>query len=156
HMDTIVLDPHFDRMLVVGEKHASGPKVFKINSGSLRLASRPFRVMFNGEYAESMQDIVTLPDDSSNAFLIILRIMHYMEDKLPKTLTKSELIDLAELSHKYDISGIVINFVRTKWLGTHKGDEKYWPATTVCQDWALATRRFQLKEDSDYLYSVLA
>jgi hypothetical protein len=66
------------------------------------------------------------------------------------------MVDLAALSDKYQINDIVLNFFRSTWLGKHKGDGKYWPTTTVCQDWALATLRFKLKEDSDYLFSLLA
>src|SRR4051794_37810285 len=78
------------------------------------------------------------PKDSCNAFHILLKITHFVHDDLPKTLTKTEVVDLAALYDKYQLGKIVLTILRSmNWLAPHKGTGTYRPSSTISQEWAL-------------------
>lgn len=155
--EVVVLDPLADLTLKVGGGHVSGPKIFKINSGSLRLASPVFQAMLSGQWAESTQSEILFFHDSSNAFQILLQITHFMHQDLPKTLTKTELVDLAALCDRYQLKDSVLAVINSmKWLDRQKGGNPSWSTTTVCQEWALVAHQLKLSEESAYLINLLA
>jgi hypothetical protein len=51
--DTITLGDQYDLTLVVGENTYTSVKNFRVNRGSLRLASAPFKAMLGGPFAEN-------------------------------------------------------------------------------------------------------
>ncbi|KAJ4368892.1 hypothetical protein N0V83_005974 [Neocucurbitaria cava] len=155
--EVVILDPLADLALEVGGEYASGPKRFMINSGSLRLASPVFQAMINGRYIESTQAGIFFSEDSANAFQIMLQITHFKHQDLPKTLTKTELVDFAALCDKYQVEDTVLTVINSMmWLDIHRGGKSSWPTTTICQEWALVAHQLKLPLDSAYLINLLA
>lgn len=125
---TITIDDKYDLTLVVSSQDGMhGTKAFRVNSNVLRMASQPFNAMLSGRSAKTSKSEIEFPEDSCDAFLTILRIVHFKIDELPNFISKDDLLALAVLADKYDLINIVQPFVLTKWLSTHKG--KSWSLT---------------------------
>ena len=80
-----------------------------VSSRHLALSSRVFRVMFCGAYLEkilpsdSPPKRVVLPDDDPDAFLVLLAIIHGRNRRVPRRVSKSQLIEIAILVDKYEL-----------------------------------------------------
>jgi hypothetical protein len=84
NLEIITIDPMYDLTLIVGsQQHPKGQKAFRVSKGSFRNVSAVWTKMLNGNWAESSQSEICLPDDSCDAFLIVLRIAHFQLSELP-------------------------------------------------------------------------
>jgi hypothetical protein len=158
NLEVITIDPMYDLTLIVGTpKHPKGQKAFQINKGSFRNVSAVWSKMLNGNWSESTQSEIEFPEDSCDAFLIVLRIAHFQMSKLPEQLSTEELVDLATLMDKYSLEDAVrVSLKMKKWMVPHRRVYKLWPANKNLQDYAIATYVFKLQNDLKYLVTCLA
>jgi hypothetical protein len=78
NLRTITIDTMHDLTLIVGSTdHAKGQKAFHVNRGSFRNVSVVWETMLNGHWAEGVQSEIRFPDDSCEAFLLVLCIVHF-------------------------------------------------------------------------------
>ncbi len=108
--ENLVLDPDGDVLLVL-----SRPKTpntveeveVKASSKHLTLASRVFRVMFDGRFREGIVPEghqlrrVPLPDDDADATMLLLQIIHGRARQLPQSIDLAFLKVIAILVDKY-------------------------------------------------------
>jgi len=154
----VTIDELYDLTIIVGTSELpQGQKAFRINKRSLRSASPVWAKMLNGQWPESSKSEIEFPDDSSNDYLIVLRIAHFQLAELPAKLTRNELLDLATFTDKYHLEGAVrIGLELKKWMEPYKSMWKLWPANTHLQEFATVTCAFELQSDSEYLTNRLA
>ncbi|KAH5606893.1 hypothetical protein HBI45_095630 [Parastagonospora nodorum] len=157
-LETITIDPMYDLTLVVGTpEHTKGQKAFQVNKGSFRNISAVWTKMMNGKWAEGDQSEICLPDDSCDAFHIVLQIAHFQLLKLPEKLSREELVDLAVLTDKYQLeNAIMMALELKKWMKPHRQAYMSQPSDAALQDFALIASAFNLRSDYDYLISRLA
>jgi len=157
NLEIITIDAMYDLTLIVGTpEHPKGQKAFRINKGSLRSVSPVWAKMLSGDWAESTKSEIDFPDDSCDAFLIVLRIAHFQLSQLPESLSREELLDLAAFTDKYGLEGAVrVGLELKKWMGPYRKAWVQWPAITHLQDFAVVTSAFKLQQDYDYLINRL-
>lgn len=157
-LELITIDKKPDLTLIVGAPGAAGgQKGFCINSGSFRNACDAWRTMLNGDWAESGMSEIRFPDDAPFAFKIILHIAHWQLDAVPATLTRNELVSLAELSDKYDLQKLFRPVFDIKqWLKPYRGTGFTWPTGTDLQDFIFITLTMGYFDDYNYLVNRLA
>lgn len=156
-METVVLDDQYDLTLIVGRKHIGGAKAFCINKGSLRNTSPAFKAKLNGNWAENHQTELTVDGDSAYAFQILLQIVHWKFQDLPKKLTKAQLVEFAKFCVSWNVQDVVTPFVQSKnWLSIGKGPDGLWEKDIVCQDLILVTHTFKKDSYHNYLLNALA
>ncbi|CAO2651055.1 Nn.00g093520.m01.CDS01 [Neocucurbitaria sp. VM-36] len=152
--------PETKRQLINGEtiKRIGGVhKAFKSLKRKLEDPTNIEVIVLDPLYDATLIDKIPFPADSCNAFHLLLKITHLMYDDLPKTLTKTEVVDLAALYEKYHLNNTVLTIVNSmNWLRQHRGSGTYWPSNTICQKWALATYQLKRTAESTYLVSILA
>ncbi|KAF2829988.1 hypothetical protein CC86DRAFT_178345 [Ophiobolus disseminans] len=157
-LDIVTIDKMHDLTLLVGSPgtlHVQ--KAFRVNKGSLRNASSVWAAMLNGNWAESGMSEISFPEDSSYAFEIVLRIVHLQFKEVPGSLTPRQLLLIAGLADKYDLSPLLHATVEyKKWLAPYRGSGPGWPANIDLQDFTLITETFGLEEDFQYLVNRLA
>ncbi|KAF2689690.1 hypothetical protein K458DRAFT_462793, partial [Lentithecium fluviatile CBS 122367] len=111
--EIVTLDDWYDATLVVGAKdRRDGLEAFRASKTSLRMGSEPFSAMLFGGFAESNNTEIYLEDDNPQAFLIVLQICYHKYEELPVTLSQSQLLELAVLSDKYDLTTIISPFIK--------------------------------------------
>ncbi|KAF1978124.1 hypothetical protein BU23DRAFT_654557 [Bimuria novae-zelandiae CBS 107.79] len=146
--DLITLDDMYDLTLIVGAQGAlKGVKAFRVSSACLRMAGNVFK---------TSKSEMSLPDDSPDAFLIILRIVHWQHHEMPNALNKDQLLDLAIACGKYSLYDIIKAILHLKdWLASHKKGG-YMPVDTDIQNWILIAYNFKFDQDYQYLTNSLA
>jgi hypothetical protein len=124
----LIIDKYGDLRLEVGVNCCPEPVSFLVCSKALARRSRVFRVMLYGPFAESKpaadagEWVVRLPEDSPQAFRIVLNIIHANFDMVPVVLNAEKpdggswmakyracacLDDIALLTDKYDMVDVV-------------------------------------------------
>jgi hypothetical protein len=158
NLEVIKIDAMHDLTLIVGTPaHPKGQKAFQVNKGSFRNVSVVWTKMLSGRWVESKQSEIRFPDDSCEAFLIVLRIAHLQVSHLPKVLSRDGLYDLATLADKYELQNAVRLGAELKnWLLPHRGNGSTWLATTDLQQFTFIAQAFDLEDDLNYLVSRLA
>jgi hypothetical protein len=156
--DITTIYRQYDLTLVVGDQvHPKGIKAFRVSSACLSMAGEVFGSMFSGRYSESNKAEIVFPDDSPDAFLVILRIIHWQHQELPSTFTKDQLLDLAIVCDKYFLHDIVKMAIHSKnWLSVHKNESSYLPVNADIQDWILIAHHLRFDQDYEYLVNSLA
>ncbi|KAF3914452.1 hypothetical protein AA313_de0201892 [Arthrobotrys entomopaga] len=66
-------------------------------------------------FGDSKISVLSLPEDDADAMLVLLRIMHYKNQTIPKSLTYSELLQIAIICDKYNCDNLVFPWART-WI----------------------------------------
>lgn len=129
----ITFDEEGDLRLQVGEKK----RVFVVCSRSLARASKPLRVMLYGGFAEAKHRkmdpnwTVELPEDDSEALIMVLHILHGHFTAIPDAVSRDELYQITILTDKYDMTEVlkpwaqkwVEPFLCEKSIPAKKGDE---------------------------------
>ncbi|KAF2036086.1 hypothetical protein EK21DRAFT_52800 [Setomelanomma holmii] len=159
-LQVIDIDATPDLTLIVGTpSHPMGQKAFRVCKGSFRNASIVWTKMMRSNLAESKQIEISFPDDSCQAFLIVLRIAHFQVDKIPDKLSREELVDLALLADKYQLETVVrLGMDFKQWLKPHHAPNTPWPANTWThlQEFALITATLNFQADFEFLVNTLA
>jgi hypothetical protein len=158
NLKTITIDTMYDLTLIVGTlEHPKGQMAFQVNKGSFRNVSVVWSKILNGNWAESGQSEISFPDDSCEAFLIMLRIAHFQLPQLPTELSREELVDLATLTDKCQLENAVrIGLELKKWIEPYQKMYVLWPANTHLQEFAVMASSFKLENEFGYLVSRLA
>ena len=129
----IYLDPSGDLRLLIdahgNQKQAGreggieqGTRTLVVSSKVLCLASPVWRAMFNssGHFAEACSSAgvreVRLADDDPDALLLVLRIAHLQFRDISTELAFKQLLNIALVCDKYDISELVRPWL-PQWLG---------------------------------------
>lgn len=74
-LETITIDQHYDRVLVVGTPtHPNGQKAFRMHKGSIPRVSNTSTTMLTGDWAENSKSEIEFPDDSWKPFEIALKV----------------------------------------------------------------------------------
>ncbi|KAF7927965.1 hypothetical protein EAE99_005342 [Botrytis elliptica] len=102
--------PDGDIILVVGPEM----KRFRVHSLFLKVASKPFYAMFKWEWQEG-QDLlhrdgpkeIELPADNAAALETILAIIHHQHNEIARSITASQVLEVAIVADKYDFLGAV-------------------------------------------------
>jgi hypothetical protein len=111
------IDPKGDVFLVVGKENVR----LRVNSQSLRSASKAFAAMFGPRWSEGQSlskevpTEVALPDDDAETMRTICCVIHHRNDMLPEDLTAKNVLKLAILVDKYDLT-VALNFAMQVWL----------------------------------------
>ncbi|CAD6447383.1 3515e734-4505-45d6-ba75-2626f65c932a [Sclerotinia trifoliorum] len=94
-----------DIILVVGPEK----KRFRLRSLSLKVASKPFLVMFGPHWQEGRDLLnhegpmeLSLPEDNSAALEIIFTIIHHQNNKVFRAIPARRVLDVAITTDKYD------------------------------------------------------
>jgi hypothetical protein len=158
NLKVIDIDVMPDLTLVVGTpSHPKGQKAFRVSKASFRNVSIVWTKMMSGHWAESEQSEISFPDDSCEAFLIVLRIAHFQLTQLPDKLSREELVDIALLADKYQVENAVrIGMDFKQWLKPHHEPGAQWPIDRHLQDFAVIASAFKLQADYDCLVKHLA
>jgi len=118
-MSNIQFDSDGDVVLVVSSGATKRTVRFQVNSHSLCLASSVFRAMLGanahfkegnalrGRSATSPPIEITLGDDEPKALALILRVVHYQYDWVPRTLNDDQLYQVAIVCDKYDMRQVL-------------------------------------------------
>ncbi|KAJ4397602.1 hypothetical protein N0V93_001835 [Gnomoniopsis smithogilvyi] len=114
-------DDDGDLKLEVGQR--ASKQTFVVCSKALSRASKPFKTMLYGPYAESKpvsqttspEWTVALPDDNPDALAVLLNIVHGIFDKVPATLDRGQLFRICVLTDKYDMTHILRPWAR-QWM----------------------------------------
>lgn len=132
----LYFDDDGDLCLEVGEDE--GSQRFMVCSRTLSRASKVFRAMLYGNFAESKPSdkgqewAVALPEDDPTALATILDIVHGRFRKVPSAVTPDHLFMITVLTDKYDMTEVLRPWVNG-WIGPYaltsrlpgqKGDEK--------------------------------
>lgn len=102
----------------------AGTKRFYVNSVILKAASTVFRAMFSPNFAEgaslksSTMHEQLLPDDGEEVVCLVLAMLHYAHNLVPKWIPDLALYAVARFAHKYDL----INSVRSTVYTHYKCD----------------------------------
>ncbi|KAH8880279.1 hypothetical protein GQ53DRAFT_545446 [Thozetella sp. PMI_491] len=92
---------------------AHGPVNLLVSSSVLCLVSPVFSTLFTGPMAEGVAFRAAnsprpfplpLPEDSGHAFTTIANVFHHRAAEIPETLSTTELLDIAALADKYDLT----------------------------------------------------
>jgi hypothetical protein len=154
--EIITLDDQYDLTLIVGKSHEDGIKNFRVNRGSLRLASAPFKAMLGGSFAESEQPEVEFPDDFWKPFHTFLLVTHMKYHDLPESMGADALYDLAQFCDKYDLGSLMSTFVvAKKWLTAHKRGGS-WELGLFTVECVFAAHVFKMDADFAILADLLA
>lgn len=156
--DIITIVRNHDLALIVGDQiHPQGTKAFRVNSACLSMAGEVFGGMFSGRFSESSKSEISFPDDSPDAFLIVLRIIHWQLHDLPSVLTRYQLLALAIVCDKYFLQDMANMAIHSKnWLAQHKHNSPHLPVDANIQDWILITHYLKLEDEYQYLVNSLA
>ena len=106
-----------DRTILVGEAE-TGQRMYKVQSLLMTMTSPVWKVMLApGSFLEGNPDVlVELPDDDPDALLILLRILHFQNDLVPKELPSFDcLVEIAVLCDKYDTVNVVRPYLEN-WM----------------------------------------
>ncbi|KAI1009412.1 hypothetical protein LB504_002951 [Fusarium proliferatum] len=110
--------PDGDILLVVGPDKIK----LRVKSILLMAASRPFSAMLgpNWKEGQNMRDHdgafqLSLPDDNATALQIICCVVHYQNDRIPKTLPASDVLAVAVAADKYDCLN-ALDFASNTWM----------------------------------------
>jgi hypothetical protein len=154
----ITIYDRYDMTLIVGDqRRPKDLKAFRINRACLSMASDVFKSMLSGSYCKSYKAEIVFPDDSPDAFLVILRIIHWQHQDLPSTFTKDQLLDLAIVCDKYFLHDMVKMAIYAKnWLFVHRKGSIYLPVNADIQDWILIAHYLKLNHNYEYLINSLA
>jgi hypothetical protein len=122
-------DQEFDNLgdltLIVGNDRIR----FKVSSSAIRMSCPAWNAMLTGPYIESGLSEISLPEDSPSALLIILQIIHYKFNNIPKALTLQQMVELAQICDKYDLVSLVGPWLRA-WTSPHR-------KRMVLKDWLM-------------------
>jgi hypothetical protein len=111
----------------------------------------------NGNWAKSSQSQICLPDDSCDAFLIVLGIAHFQLPELPDNLSREELLDLANPTDKYKLENAVgIGLQMENWTQPHQQDYIQRLPNTRLQDYALINSTLGLRKEVEHIFCRLA
>jgi hypothetical protein len=113
-----------DILLVVGPDKTR----LRVKSMLLMAASNPFSTMLGPNWKEG-HDMrhhhgpfeVSLPDDNATALEMICSIIHFQNDKIPRTLAAADVLAVAVAADKYDCLN-ALNFASKTWLRECKGN----------------------------------
>lgn len=157
-LNAITLDPHYDLTLIVGTpEHKDGQKGFRVSKSSMRHVSDVWTKMLTGDWIESNMTEIEFPDDSWKAVHIVLKIAHLQFDELPDALSIKDLLELATLTDKYNLTKAVRMGLEFKqWLHQHKDSWTTWPSLPCTQHFAIMTSVFQYGSDLTFIISKLA
>jgi hypothetical protein len=158
NLEVITIDAMNDLTLIVGTPaHPKGQKAFQVSQSSFRNVSIAWTKMLSGNWAESYQSEIELPDDSCDAFLIVLRIAHFQIPQLPENLSQDKLHDLAILTDKYALQDAVrVGIELKKWLEPYRQSGVLWPALQDLVPFATITHGLNILEDFKRIVSRLA
>lgn len=112
-------DDDGDLRLEVGKGQAK--QTFVVCSRALARASKPFKTMLYGGFAESKHRkldpdwTITLPEDNPRALATLLNIHHGRFSKIPAVVTRDELFQITILTDKYDMTEILQPWARA-WI----------------------------------------
>lgn len=158
HSEIIILDKSYDRTLIIGDpENASEQKIIRVNSGVMKLASPVWNAMLSSPFAERTMSEIPFPDDSPQAFLIILQIAHFYFSDLPEKISQEEFRDLAVLCDKYDTVRLAKPFVLSQgWLLPYKEHGGLWQSKVNIIGWVIVADMLKLEDDYEYLVTRLA
>ncbi len=111
------ISPDGDVVLIVGPQGAR----LRIQSQCLRCASKVFSAMLGPTWSEGQGPPkeypreVRLEEDDADALRIICCVIHHRNNDVPQSLTPKEVLQIAIVADKYDLS-VVMKFVRVQWL----------------------------------------
>lgn len=153
NLQVITIDTSHDLTLIVGSsEHVRGQKAFQVSKSSFRHASKIWKNMLDGGWAEGEMWEIRLPEDSCFAIELVLRIAHLQLDTLPAKLTQEELTELAILSDKYDLKHLLYMLAKYKrWISVFKENGTIWPASIDLQKFLMITSAFGLESAFDHL-----
>jgi hypothetical protein len=106
-----------DVILVVGNENAR----LRVNSQSLRSASKMFGAMFGPDWLEGQRlskelpTEVALPYDDVGAMRTICCVIHHRNDLVPENPTTKEVLQIAIVVDKYDLK-VALKFAILEWL----------------------------------------
>ncbi|KAF2760502.1 hypothetical protein EJ05DRAFT_484227 [Pseudovirgaria hyperparasitica] len=157
-INTIIFDPDGDLMVLVGSldtEHDLGqeaeqewaPRVplgprqihsavhclqrrFQVCRSNLAQASKVWRHMLRGPFAETNSTEIPFPDDDPVAMTLILGIVHLRFDIISQDTTFDNLLDLTILIDKYELQAVVAPFWQN-WVRScydtllHQGKEEW-------------------------------
>ncbi|KAH6639137.1 hypothetical protein C7974DRAFT_373411 [Boeremia exigua] len=87
-----------------------GNQAFRVCKSILMDSSNVFKAMLKpGRFAEGCGGPVRLPEDDPASFKLVMDIVHNNYNKIPQTITSSELASLLELVDKYDLVSHIRN-----------------------------------------------
>jgi hypothetical protein len=81
----------------------------RASSRHLALASKVFRVMFDGDFSEGVASAkdgpltLTLPDDDAEAMTVLLSIVHGLNKRVPRKIERELFVKIAILIDKYEL-----------------------------------------------------
>ncbi|SPJ83766.1 uncharacterized protein FTOL_10282 [Fusarium torulosum] len=123
----IEIAPDGDLILMVGPEETK----LRIRSILLMAASKVFSTMLGPDWKEG-GDIrhhdgpfeLPLPEDNAAALQVVCSIIHYQNDKIPRTLPAGDILAVAVVADKYDCVDVV-KFASESWLRTsgHEPDD---------------------------------
>jgi len=93
----------------------------RVSSRHLALASKVFRVMFDGHFKERVDPgkeqptRVPLPDDDPDAIMVLLNIIHGLNKRVQRSIEKPLFIAIAILVDKYELHEVV-ELCAEKWF----------------------------------------
>ncbi|KAL9567516.1 hypothetical protein ACKAV7_008280 [Fusarium commune] len=97
--------PDGDIFLVVGPEKTK----LHVKSMLLMAVSKPLSVMLGPDWKEGHDMrhhngpfVVSLPDDNATALEIICSVIHFQNDKIPRTLAAGDVLAVAVAADKYD------------------------------------------------------
>ncbi len=111
--NAIVLSNEADVILLIRSHSTQDDMSFCVSTGMLKPASKVFRVLLDGDFAEGkMSDNAPCPriileEDDADAMAVILRILHHDHQSLPKALDLRRISSLAIHCDKFDCAGIL-------------------------------------------------
>jgi len=112
----IILDDAGDLTLVAGEPGSlNGTTRILVSRKVLSIASPVWKAMLTGHFREKDALELPLPDDDLSALMIVLHIAHLRFNRLPDSMTLSDLLQLAKLCDKYDTVSVLRPFLQ-KWV----------------------------------------
>lgn len=105
------IDPNGDLIIRAGSELEQTEKSFRVCSSALRRSSVVWKKMLFGPFKESKPAsgawIVDLPEDSPRPLQIILNMVHGNFLQVPHTPSLTELYEILQLTHKYDMISAV-------------------------------------------------
>lgn len=151
NLEIVTIDEQYDLTIIAGSpEHPNGQNAFRINKGSPRNVNPVWAKMLNGSWAESSKSEIDFPDDSCDAFHIVLRIAHFQ-------LSLDELLDLAMFSDNYNLETAVRMAMEFKrWTDPYRKRWHTWLEDTNLPEFTVITSAFKLKSDFDYQVNRLA
>ncbi len=118
-----------------GAPAGEGPINLLVSSAVLCLVSPVFSALFTGPMAEGVAFRaadsprpfpLALPEDSGLAFTIIANVFHHRSVHIPEILTTSELLEIATLADKYDLTAALRPYA-TLWVQRAVTTEPFHP-----------------------------